>query len=224
MEDQKVCFRRPSFAGKTRITCFPLALDAWDQLNIHPCLCSRSCLWWYRSRPCLCRSSGPYRRAFLSCLWSPSCRTLKFCPCRRRCFALWRSHLFQQQIRRELHQPAVLALTSSCVAPYEVILTIAGKRWRTRRVVSAGPPLPGNPKLLVLFHWLTVCPAFTLAFAVVLAFGSAAAALALAGVLALTRVLFFLAFGRLLARVALARFVAASVLRDGASTCSSNKS
>src|SRR5215468_6610767 len=37
MEDQKVCFRRPSFAGKTRITSFPFPL-AYRLSGIHPCL------------------------------------------------------------------------------------------------------------------------------------------------------------------------------------------
>src|SRR5215813_5133018 len=88
------------------------------------------------------------------------------------------------------------------------------KNWRTRRFVSTGPPTPGKPELLLfLFHRLSVCPAFTFAFAVVLAFGRTAAALAFAGVLALTGVLFFLALGSLLAGLCRLALVAAGVLR-----------
>src|SRR5262249_1063952 len=124
LEDQKVCFHRPSYAGKTRITSFPFP-SAFRLSGIHLCLCSRSCLWSYRSRPCLCRSFGPYRRAFLSCSWKPSCRTLSSCPCRRRCFAPSRWHWFQQQIRTEQPQSAVLALTSSFgTTPFLVFFTL----------------------------------------------------------------------------------------------------
>src|SRR5215470_5844453 len=77
--------------------------------GIHPCLCSRSCLCSYHSRPCLYRSSGLYRRAFLSCLWRLSCLNRSFRPCHHRCFAPSRSPLCQPQIQTEQHPLAVLA-------------------------------------------------------------------------------------------------------------------
>src|SRR6202521_4661736 len=64
------------------------------------------------------------------------------------------------------------------------------KKGRTRRV-APGPPIPGKSPELQLFHRLPVCPALTLALAVVLGFGGATAALAFTRVLAFTGVLFF---------------------------------